>query len=204
MRRGSTTACARTTRRSTAGISRLNTRPRSRTNSSTSTGWSGVSRMPSSTHFDGCFLVPLPSGEGFNRGEGLFPGLGDPHPPLKPLPAGEGGTGARQSKIGGLLEQRLYLNVAPLLRQPVLCLGHCRTPFVGAVSGFLRQQLDHNCGGDECFAVLLRRRFDRLPARSEPVLEHGREAEAAVGLLCHQEFKQAVRCGGALPLHSPW
>jgi hypothetical protein len=36
------------------------------------------------------------------------------------------------------LEQCLYLNVLPLLRQPVLRLGYCGTPFIGAVSGLLR------------------------------------------------------------------
>ena len=75
--------------------------------------------------------------------------------------------------------------MAPLVRQPVLRLGHCGTPFISAVSGFPRQQRDHDCGRDEGFAVLIRRRFDHWPALSEPLLERGREAEAPVGLLRH-------------------
>src|SRR5215831_4287484 len=99
-----------------------------------------------------------------------------------------------------LLEQCLYCNVAPLLRQPVLRLGYCRTPLIGAVSGLLREQCDHDCGRDERFAVMLCRCFDRWPALSEPLLKYGREAEAPIGLLCHQEFKQPVCSGGVLPL----
>jgi len=99
-----------------------------------------------------------------------------------------------------LLEQCLYRNVAPLLRQPVLRLGYCRTPLIGVVNGLLREQRDHDCGRDERFAVVLCRCFDRWPALSEPVLEDGREAEAPIGLLRHQEFKQPVCGGGAIPV----
>jgi len=42
------------------------------------------------------------------------------------------------AKMALLLEQCFYCNVMPLLRQPVLRLGYCWTPFVGAVSGFSR------------------------------------------------------------------
>jgi hypothetical protein len=42
------------------------------------------------------------------------------------------------AKMAIILEQCLYRNVMPLLRQPVLRLGYCGTPFIGAVSGFLR------------------------------------------------------------------
>jgi hypothetical protein len=80
--------------------------------------------------------------------------------------------------------------VAPLLRQPVLRLGYCWTPLIGAVRGFLRQQRDHDSGRDERFAVLLCRCFDCWPALSEPLLEYGREAEAPISLLRHQEFKR--------------
>ena len=72
-------------------------------------------------------------------------------------------------------------------------------PFIGAVSGFLGQQRDYDGGRDERFAVVLCRCFDRWPALSEPLLECGREAEAPIGLLRHQEFKQPVG-GGVLPL----
>jgi len=88
----------------------------------------------------------------------------------------------------------------------VLRLGDCRTPFISAISGFPRQQCDHDCGRNKGFAVLLCCRFDRWPALAKPLLEYGREAEAPVSLLRHQEFKQPVSrckpCGGALPLPS--
>jgi hypothetical protein len=81
----------------------------------------------------------------------------------------------------------------------VLRLGYCGAPFIGAVSGFLGQQRDYDGGRNERFAVVLCRCFDRWPARSEPLLEDGREAEAPIGLLRHQEFKQPVCGGGVLP-----
>src|SRR5262245_45112669 len=108
--------------------------------------------------------------------------------------------GGKGQYLAGVLEQCLYLNVASLLRQPVLRLGYCGTPFIGAVSGFLRQERDHDRGRDERFAVVLCGCFDCWPALSEPLLEYGSETEAAIGLLRHQEFKQPVCCGGALPL----
>jgi len=94
--------------------------------------------------------------------------------------------------------------MTPLVRQPVLRLGYCWTPLIGAVSGFLRQQRDHDCSRYGPFTVVLCRCFDRWPALSEPLLEYGREAKAPISLLRHQEFKQPVYCGGALPPPNAW
>src|SRR5262245_41917370 len=82
----------------------------------------------------------------------------------------------------------------------MLRLDYGGTPFIGTVSGFPRQECDHDRSRDERFAMVLCGCFDCWPALSEPLLEYGREAEAAISLLRHQEFKQPVCCGGALPL----
>ena len=74
--------------------------------------------------------------------------------------------------VNVVLQPGLYRNVVPLLRQPALRLSHCGTPFIGAVSGFLRQQRNHDRGRDERFAVVLCRCFEHLPTPAEPLLHH--------------------------------
>ena len=69
-------------------------------------------------------------------------GVRVPSVSLKPLTLtlsrwGEGTEGTSQNQRDSVLEPCFYRNVAPLLRQPVLRLGYCGTPFIGAVSGFL-------------------------------------------------------------------